>query len=69
MHQAHGHDNAQSLFGVHEIACDNQIRHLLDAVSPQTLEPLYEHLLQCLMDEGVSELHICILVDLILHAG
>lgn len=69
MHQAHGHDNAQSLFGVHEIACDNQIRHLLDAVSPQTLEPLYEQLLQCLMDEGVSELHICILVDLILHAG
>ena len=55
MHQAHGHDNAQSLFGVHEIPCDNQIRHLLDAVPPQTLEPLYEQLLQCLMDEGVIE--------------
>lgn len=32
MQQAHGHDNAQTLFGVHEVPCDNQIRHLLDSV-------------------------------------
>ena len=37
--------------GVHAIPCDNQIRHLLDAVPPQALEPLYEELLQCLMRE------------------
>jgi hypothetical protein len=55
MQQTHGHNNAQSFFGVHEIPCDNQIRHLLDAVPPQLLEPLYEQLLQCLMDEGVIE--------------
>ena len=53
MQQTQGHNNAQTLFGVHAIPCDNQIRHLLDAEPPQTLEPLYEQLLQCLMDEGV----------------
>ena len=45
----------QSLFGVHAIPYDNQIRLLLDAVPPQTLEPLYEELLQCLMSEGVIQ--------------
>ena len=55
MQQTQGHNNAQTLFGVHAIPCDNQIRHLLDAVPPQALEPLYEELLQCLMREGVVE--------------
>ena len=55
MQQTQGHNNAQTLFGVHAIPCDNQIRHLLDAVPPDTLEPLYEELLQCLMREGVVQ--------------
>lgn len=55
MQQTQGRNNAQSLFGVHAIPCDNQIRQLLDAVPAQTLEPLYEELLQCLMGEGVIE--------------
>ena len=55
MQQTQGHNNAQTLFGVHAIPCDNQIRHLLDAVPPQALEPLYEELLQCLMREGLME--------------
>jgi hypothetical protein len=31
-----GRSNAQSLFGVHRIPSDNQIRDLLDAVAPDT---------------------------------
>ena len=30
LHQRQGHDNAQTLFGVEPIPCDNQIRTLLD---------------------------------------
>jgi hypothetical protein len=33
-------NNALSLFGVHQIPSDNQIRHLLDPVPPETLFPL-----------------------------
>jgi hypothetical protein len=55
MQQTQGRNNAQSLFGVHEIPCDNQICQMLDAVPAQTLEPLYEELLQCLMGEGVIQ--------------
>lgn len=36
-----GKNNAQSLFGVHQIPCDNQIRNLLDPVSPETVFPLF----------------------------
>ena len=32
-----GRNNAQSLFGVHRIPSDNQIRNLLDPVPPETL--------------------------------
>ena len=35
-----GKNNAASIFGVHEIPCDNQIRNLLDPVPPETLFPL-----------------------------
>lgn len=53
MQQEQGRNNVQSMFGAHEIPSDNQIRNLLDAVPPQTLEPLYEELLEGLMSEGV----------------
>lgn len=35
-----GRNNAQSLFGVHPIPSDNQIRNLLDPVPPETLFPV-----------------------------
>lgn len=35
-----GKNNAASLFGVHQIPSDNQIRNLLDPVPPETLFPL-----------------------------
>lgn len=40
MQQQQGKNNAASLFGVHQIPSDNQIRNLLDPVPPETLFPL-----------------------------
>jgi len=36
-----GMNNAESLFGAHQIPSDNQIRNLLDSVSPDCLKSLY----------------------------
>ena len=36
-----GQNNARTLFGLHTIPCDNQIRALLDPVSPELLVPLF----------------------------
>ena len=55
MQQEQGRNNVQSMFGAHEIPSDNQIRNLLDTVPPQALEPLYDELLEGLMNEGVIE--------------
>lgn len=40
MQKQQGKNNAASLFGVHQIPSDNQIRNLLDPVPPETLFPL-----------------------------
>jgi len=40
MQKQQGRNNATSLFGVHAIPSDNQIRNLLDPVPPETLFPL-----------------------------
>lgn len=40
MQKQQGKNNAASLFGVHEIPSDNQIRNVLDPVPPETLFPL-----------------------------
>lgn len=52
MQRERGKNNAQSLFGVHQIPSDNQIRNLLDGVAPDTLWPLYRTLLQGLEQQG-----------------
>ena len=36
-----GHHNAQSLFGVEHIPCDNQVRTLLDPLTPSHLDPVF----------------------------
>jgi hypothetical protein len=36
-----GHDNAQTLFGVEQIPCDNQVRTLLDPLAPSHLDPVF----------------------------
>jgi hypothetical protein len=38
-----GQSNAHTLFGLHEIPTDNQIRTLLDPVRPERLVPLFQH--------------------------
>jgi hypothetical protein len=47
-----GHNNAQSLFGVHKIPSDNHIRDLLDPVKPQQVFPIFEEILQVLEQQG-----------------
>ena len=50
LNQRQGHDNAQTLFGVDPIPCDNQVRKLLDPVAPSYFNPVFfavfEHLEQ-----------------------
>jgi hypothetical protein len=36
-----GHDNAQTLFGIEPIPCDNQIRTLLDPIAPHYFNPVF----------------------------
>jgi hypothetical protein len=41
LHQRQGHDNAQTLFGVEPIPCDNHIRTLLDPIAPRYFTPVF----------------------------
>jgi hypothetical protein len=43
-----GKSNAQSLFDVHQIPNDKQIRDLLDPVAPKHVFPIFEEILQVL---------------------
>lgn len=47
-----GRSNAQSLFGVHQIPCDNQIRALLDGVEAPCIFPVFEEILWVLEQSG-----------------
>jgi hypothetical protein len=40
-HHRQGHDNAQTLFGVEPIPCDNHIRTLLDPIAPRYFHPVF----------------------------
>ena len=53
MQKMHGKNNATSLFGVHAIPSDNQIRNILDPVPPETLFPLMAHIGDELHRHGV----------------
>jgi hypothetical protein len=55
LEQAHGGNNARTLFGVHEIPSDNQIRTLLDSTPPATLKPVYAFLFDALEQAGVVD--------------
>jgi len=45
-------NNAESLFGVHEIPSDNQIRNLLDSINPSSLKALYHSFLNGVEQQG-----------------
>jgi hypothetical protein len=55
MQKQQGRNNASSLFGVHDIPCDNQIRNLLDPVPPETLFPLMATIGDELHSQGYLE--------------
>lgn len=52
MQQAKGRSNADSLFGMEAIPCDNQIRTLLDPVAPAQLFPVFEGVYRALDRAG-----------------
>jgi hypothetical protein len=55
MQKQQGKNNAASLFGVHQIPSDNQIRNLLDPVPPETLFPLMAAISDELYRDGYLE--------------
>lgn len=50
-----GRSNVQALFGSHKIPSDNQIRNLLDGVSPSNLYPVFTAVVKELEGEGHLE--------------
>jgi hypothetical protein len=52
MQQAKGRSNAQSLFHLEQIPCDNHIRQSLDGVPPEKLFPCYDAVLESLWQSG-----------------
>ena len=55
LEQTHGKNNAQTLFGAHEIPSDNQIRTLLDDTSPETVYPMFSYLFNALNEAGIID--------------
>jgi hypothetical protein len=57
LEQAHGENNARTLFGVHEIPSDNQLRTLLDPTPSAMVRPAYSFLSNALRESGVVDSH------------
>lgn len=55
MEETHGKNNAQTLFGVHQIPTDNHIRSLLDTVEPRAVHPMFSFVFKGLQQAGVVE--------------
>jgi hypothetical protein len=55
MQQAHGINNAENLFDVHEIPTDNQIRNILDTVEPYLLRSVFHETFRYLQENGTIE--------------
>lgn len=55
MQEAEGRNNAQTLFGMGEIPCDNHIRDLLDAVAPAHALPMFATIFEALRELGYLE--------------
>ena len=55
LEQKQVNNNARTLFGVHKIPSDNQIRSLLDATEPKAVEPLFNYLFDALAQSGVVD--------------
>ena len=46
LEQGHGTSNCQTLFGMKKIPTDNYIRLMLDPVSPETLQPYFDQVIE-----------------------
>jgi hypothetical protein len=57
MQKERGRNNATSLFGVHRLPSDQQIRNLLDPVAPSSLAPLLLEVVETLYQGGALETH------------
>ena len=57
MQDAQGCNNAQTLFGAFAIPSDNQIRNLLDPISPATVATLFDQWAQALYRQGHLDGH------------
>ena len=55
MQKARGKNNAQSFFQINKIPCDNQVRQMLDPVSPEVLYPVYDRLYDSLREQGILQ--------------
>ncbi len=59
LQHAKGISNAQSLFGMTQIPCDNQIRTLLDRVPPDHLFPIFSTVTHALLAAGaIKRFHV-----------
>lgn len=52
MKQAKGRSNAETLFRMEQIPCDNQIRSLLDPIAPSALYPVFREIRSALEQSG-----------------
>jgi hypothetical protein len=52
METSKGKSNAGSLFGIEKVPSDNQIRSLLDPITPRYLSPVFADILQGLLQSG-----------------
>ena len=48
-----GHNNAQTLLGVEQIPCDNQVRTLLDPIAPRHLDAVFVEVFEGLEQHGM----------------
>jgi hypothetical protein len=55
MQDTRGHNNAQSLFQITNIPSDNQIRNLLDPISPEQIAPMFDFVFNGLNSVGYFE--------------
>jgi len=55
METSKGRSNARSLFQIEQIPCDNQIRALLDPLTPRHLYPLFDEIVLALEQAGQLE--------------
>ena len=55
LRQAKGISNAERLFGITQVPCDNQIRTLLDPVPPEELVPIFSSIIHALTRAGVVD--------------